>query len=90
MIALIVYVLGFICTVAFLNKFGKRIGIDYSAPKDYSNYDDWDSNEQAYTAFGIFWPLVISLLLLAGGWTIAVRLTSWIIKNKKNEPVNRS
>lgn len=66
MYLIILYLLGMILTFGFWAKFGKVIGFDYSGEKTYVNYDDWDSNSQAYTAFSICWPIMVPILLIAG------------------------
>ena len=55
----IFYIIGIVLTFAFFALFGKRIGIDYDAPKTYVTFDDWGSNAEAFVAFAIFWPPVV-------------------------------
>jgi len=53
----ITYVLGFIASLIFLAKFGKKIGCgDYDPPHE-GWYDDYDSNASAWFAFSLAWPI---------------------------------
>ena len=51
---IIIYVVGYFLTLLFFKKFGKKIGLDYSGPRTYANYDDWGSNTEVYTFLSIF------------------------------------
>ncbi len=86
MITLIGYIIGYFITLFLLSKYGKsKLGIDYDKEKTYVNYDDWDSNAQAFTVFCIVWPLVYVILIILG----ILKLLTWIsnkfieINNKK-------
>jgi hypothetical protein len=77
------YILGFILSVVMLKKFGKALDVDhYDDPKDYSNYDDWDSNAQAYTSFSIMWPLFWVGMGLGGFWSLLMKFTNNVINAK--------
>ena len=77
---ILIYILGFIITAKVFAKFGKLMGIDYSGEKDYSNYDDWDNNTDAYTTFSIFWPIVFIIFLIVALWLVLTRITGFFIK----------
>ena len=61
---LVVYVVGFLATLVFLIFFGKKIGIDYDVPRNYTNYDDYSSNGEAYLAFSLVWFIFVPATLL--------------------------
>ena len=77
---IIIYVVGYFLTILFFKKFGKKIGLDYSGPRTYANYDDWGSNAEAYTFFSVFWPIVMSVLSIFGIIKLLQMLTNKIIK----------
>lgn len=77
---IIVYIVGYFLTLLFFKRFGKKLGFDYSEPKTYANYDDWGSNEKAYTFFAICWPIVMGILAIAGITNLLMKLTNKIIK----------
>jgi len=55
----LVYVVGYILTLLFLVAFGKSwFGINYDKWSKTSEYDDWDSNAQAFSAWSLFWPML--------------------------------
>jgi hypothetical protein len=81
LIIIITYIIGFVLNVALFATFGKAMGFDYSAPKDYSNCDDWDGNVQAYTAFSLGWPIIDTFLILWGLWTALTKLTGVFVKS---------
>jgi hypothetical protein len=66
-VILIVYFVGFILTRNALIKHGVEWGYDYSEPKTYANYDDWDNNEQAWTALAMAWLMFVPINVIA--WT---------------------
>lgn len=75
----IIYIVGFILMLLFYIKFGKKIGFDYSGPKTYSNFDDWNNNTEAYTCFSLFWPITMTILSIAGLWKLLTKITSYFI-----------
>jgi uncharacterized membrane protein YkvI len=77
---IIIYILGFILTLVFFKLFGKKIDFDYSGKKD-TDYDDWESNAQAYTAFSIGWIIIIPVLLICGLWKTLLFIVKKFIKD---------
>jgi hypothetical protein len=78
---MIIYPIGFLLTLTFFKYFGVKIGFDYNGFANSSDwYDDWESNEQAFTAFSIFWPVMIPMLLVLGIWKIVFKFGKWYIK----------
>lgn len=52
------YIVGIVTTLIILLLYGKsKFGINYDVEKDYVNHDDWDSNNEAFLAFSISWPI---------------------------------
>lgn len=52
------YIVGIVTTLIILLLYGKsKFGINYDVEKDYVNHDDWDSNNEAFFAFSIAWPI---------------------------------
>jgi hypothetical protein len=77
---MIIYPIGFLLTLTFFKYFGVKIGFDYNGfanSKDW--YDDWESNEQAFTAFSIFWPIIIPMLLILGSWKTIFTFGKWFL-----------
>jgi hypothetical protein len=63
-----------------LKKFGKKMGFDYDKPKTYVNYDDWDSNADAYVAFSLGWFLFLPVMLLIGSYLLLVFIAKKLLK----------
>jgi hypothetical protein len=81
MILALVYFFGFLLTLTFFKYFGKRIGFDYDKyANDGGWYDDWESNEQAFTAFSLFWPVIIPMMLILGIFKVIFKFGKWYIK----------
>jgi hypothetical protein len=72
-----IYIIGFFLTLTFFKYVGVKIGFDYDNRK--MQWDDWDSNEQAFTAFSIFWPIIIPMLLILGSWKIVFKFGKWFL-----------
>jgi hypothetical protein len=72
-----IYIIGFFLTLTFFKYFGVKIGFDYDNRK--MQWDDWDSNEQAFTAFSIFWPIIIPMLLILGSWKTIFTFGKWFL-----------
>jgi hypothetical protein len=43
-------------------------------------WDDWDSNEQAFTAFSLFWPVIIPMMLIIGIFKMIFKFGKWYLK----------
>lgn len=56
LILLVIYIIGFFISLIILHLFAD---CNYDEEKDYSNYDDWDSNAQAYAAWSVGWPILL-------------------------------
>jgi hypothetical protein len=78
MIYILIYIIGFFLTLTFFKYFGVKIGFDYDNRK--MQWDDWENNEQAFTAFSIFWPIIIPMLLILGSWKIVFKFGKWFLK----------
>jgi hypothetical protein len=75
-----IYIIGFLLTLTFFKYFGVKIGFDYTRnANDIDWYDDWDSNEQAFTAFSLFWPIIIPMLLVMGIWKTIFTFGKWFL-----------
>jgi hypothetical protein len=72
-----IYIIGFFLTLTFFKYVGVKIGFDYDNRK--MEWDDWESNEQAFTAFSIFWPVIIPMLLVIGIWKIVFKFGKWFL-----------
>jgi len=78
---MIIYPIGFLLTLAFFKYFGVKIGFDYNRNvNDIDWYDDWESNEQAFTAFSILWPVMIPMLLVMGFFKMIFKFGKWYLK----------
>jgi hypothetical protein len=76
-----IYIIGFLLTLTFFKYFGVKIGFDYTRnANDIDWYDDWESNEQAFTAFSIFWPIIIPMLLILGSCKTIFTFGKWYLK----------
>lgn len=77
---IIIYPIGFLLTLTFFKYFGVKIGFDYTRnANDIDWYDDWESNEQAFTAFSIFWPIIIPMLLILGSCKTIFTFGKWFL-----------
>jgi hypothetical protein len=72
-----IYIIGFFLTLTFFKYVGVKIGFDYDNRK--MEWDDWESNDQAFTAFSIFWPVIIPMLLVIGIWKIVFKFGKWFL-----------
>jgi hypothetical protein len=78
--ALIIYAIGFLLTLTFFKYFGVKLGFDYERWANETNwYDDWESNHQAFTAFSLFWPIMIPMLLIMGIFKMIFKFGKWFI-----------
>jgi hypothetical protein len=76
-----IYIIGFLLTLTFFKYFGVKIGFDYTRnANDIDWCDDWESNEQAFTAFSIFWPIIIPMLLILGSCKTIFTFGKWYLK----------
>lgn len=73
---IIIYLIGFLLTLTFLKYFGVKIGFDYT---NNTSWDDWHSNEQAFTAFSLFWPMIIPMLLIIGSFKMIFKFGEWYL-----------
>jgi hypothetical protein len=76
-----IYIIGFFLTLTFFKYFGVKIGFDYDKYASEGGwYDDWESNEQAFTAFSLFWPVIIPMMLIIGIFNLIFKFGKWYIK----------
>jgi len=76
-----IYIIGFFLTLTFFKYFGVKIGFDYDKYASEGGwYDDWESNEQAFTAFSLFWPVIIPMMLIIGIFKMIFIFGKWYIK----------
>ncbi len=89
MIAILIgsYLIGFVLTILFFVKFGKRIGFDYDVPKTYANFDDWSSNTEAYSFFSFTWPITMPFMGCYGLWSLAKFVGTYLM-SKFSGPVS--
>jgi hypothetical protein len=75
-----IYIIGFLLTLTFFKYFGVKIGFDYDKYASEGGwYDDWENNEQAFTAFSIFWPVMIPMLLVLGIFKMIFKFGKWFL-----------
>jgi hypothetical protein len=76
-----IYIIGFLLTLTFFKYFGMKIGFDYDKYASEGGwYDDWESNEQAFTAFSLFWPVIIPMILIIGIFKMIFKFGKWYLK----------
>ena len=76
-----IYIIGFFLTLTFFKYFGVKIGFDYDKYASEGGwYDDWESNEQAFTAFSLFWPVIIPMMLIIGIFKMIFKFGKWYLK----------
>ena len=68
-----IYVVGFLATLVFLIFFGKKNGINYDVPRNYTNYDDYSSNGEAYLSFSLVWFIFVPATLLIKGILLLIK-----------------
>jgi hypothetical protein len=74
---IVIYLIGFLLTLTFFKYFGVKIGFDYT---NNTSMDDWNSNEQAFTAFALLWFAVIPMLLIMGIIKMIFKFSKWFLK----------
>ena len=74
-----IYAAGFVVTFILLAIFGRKFGIDYDGPKDYSNYDDYNSNAEAYVAWSVAWPMLAFFGTFIGTYMLLTLLATLIL-----------
>lgn len=78
----VVYLIGYFTTLMALIKYAKSWGIgDYDEEKTYADYDDYNSNDEAWTSFSVIWPVFILMGLFIFGVKSLIKLTNKL--NKK-------
>lgn len=75
----IIYIIGIFISFLLWSMFGKKYWIDYDPPHD-DDYDDWDSNKQAYTTFSLAWPLFFIFVVLAAIWKGLTFIMNFFLK----------
>ncbi len=87
---IIAYIIGYIETLILLVLFGKKyLGIDYDNQKN-KDYDDWNSNSQAYVGWSFVWFMVWGFVIIAIIWKTLVHSTEYLMKLTNNyEVVNK-
>jgi hypothetical protein len=81
-IYLLGYLAGILLTLVSLHKTNGFWGEwnNYDGPKDYSNYDDYISNAQAYLSFSIAWPIFIPVNILKFLWDGLLKFSEYLGK----------
>ena len=67
-----IYILGYVSVLSFLITFGKKFGFDkYDSNRirSYSDYDDYDSNAEAYVSWSLGWPIFIPFHIIYFSYT---------------------
>lgn len=84
MIYFLFYLLGSIASLSILHKYKGKMDLP-NYDNDFSkDYDDWDSNAQAFSAFSLMWPVFWGVHLLKWSWDLLVYI-SGLIENKVNK-----
>jgi len=84
MIYLYSYLAGYLLCLALLSAFGRSRGIDYESRKrnyDDFDYDDWDTNAEAYVVWSLAWPIILVFVFLAGFRQAMTALAQFLIEN---------
>lgn len=76
----IVYLIGYILTLIFLSRYGKQLIGDFDEPKTYADYDDYESNNQAWTIFSALWPVYWVIFSISCVVTLISKISKKIIK----------
>lgn len=77
----IIYIGGFVFSLLFFKLFGKKLGFDYSGEKTYANYDDYDSNAEAYASFSVGWFVILPIMMIFGLCKLIFLLIKKMIKD---------
>lgn len=83
-----VYIVGFFISLFSLHKWGGKLGVDCYDPPHESDYDDYDSNAQAYLSFSFAWILFWGFHLIYFLWKCLMKLSVYIgnkLKVKETE-----
>ncbi len=76
------YVLGFVVSLTLMHKYKKQLGIDNYDPPHENDYDDYDSNAQAYLWFSLGWPLWWFIMLIVFLYKHLLRFSKYIGNDK--------
>ena len=85
MIYAAIYILGYFISIFVLKRYAVYMAIpdyDVSSESDWTS-DDYDSNAKAYTAFSTIWPIFYTVYGIYGMHILFVKLTKWILNEKK-------
>jgi hypothetical protein len=78
------YIVGIVTTLIILLLYGKsKFDINYDVEKDYVNHDDWDSNNEAFLAFSISWPIFWLVMFFRYSHLLCLKLISKLDKKLK-------
>ena len=85
-----IWALGWLVCLMVLIKWGEKLGIDYgndpNRELDYSNYDDYTSNQTAYPTMSLAWPMLLLFGIGYGVWKGMTAVTVYLmIKLNKKE-----
>lgn len=74
--------IGFLICLFILHKFKKQLNIDnYDNEKSWADYEDYDSNAEAFTVWSMMWPVI----LIVGLCVITWKFLLWLSKKIENK-----
>ena len=76
----IVYVIGVVLSLIFLNKYGKQLGWGDYDPPHGDWYDDYPSNAHAWLAFSTIWPIFYAFNILFGIHKLCLMFSRYVYK----------
>ena len=82
MILMVIYPIGFLLTLTFFKFFGEKVGMggyDRFGTYDEYNYDDWESNDEAFFGFSLAWFMVMPVLILVGLFKLLFLFSKWYL-----------
>jgi len=88
---ILIYVIGFSITLFILHKWKEELNIDnYDIPND--DYDNWNSNAEAYAVWSLAWPLIVilfSVIIIWKGILMFSKLMQNIIEKPREVLIKR-
>lgn len=71
LLIIVIYILGYFFSLFILHRFKKELGADLydNAPYDW---DDYESNAEAYVSWSFFWPILIIAGVAALIWKFLI------------------
>ena len=75
LLIIVIYILGYFFSLFILHRFKKELGVDWYDNDPY-DWDDYESNAEAYATWSLFWPLYWAIRIIV---RVAVLIWKFLI-----------